>query len=301
MLHAIIDIGSNTVRMAIYDIAGEQIDFLMKKKDMVGLAAYVENNVMTKAGIDKVCEVLFEYKKFLEIFQIKNVAAFTTAALRNCSNSQDAVGEIIARTGIDIEVISGDKEAEYDFIGATKNLNIPEGILIDIGGGSTELVHYAEGKLLEKVSLPMGSLDFRTRYCSSVFPNSFEADLMAKEAWNILAHAKGFMGIKYENIVGIGGTFKGTAALYNAMYSQEKGNTSIKSEFISHMTEHFVKAEEISYEDTVLLMKNVPDRINTIVPGMIIANVLVQHFGCKNVIYSDSGVREGFIYAHLAR
>ena len=61
MIHGIIDIGSNTIRMAIYDIKGQQIDFLMKKKHMVGLAAYLENNVMSQAGIDKVCEVLFEF------------------------------------------------------------------------------------------------------------------------------------------------------------------------------------------------------------------------------------------------
>ena len=70
MIHGIIDIGSNTIRMAIYDINGQQIDFLMKKKHMVGLAAYLENNVMSQAGIDKVCEVLFEFKAFLEIFHI---------------------------------------------------------------------------------------------------------------------------------------------------------------------------------------------------------------------------------------
>ena len=98
MIHGIIDIGSNTIRMAIYDIKGQQIDFLMKKKHMVGLAAYLENNVMSQAGIDKVCEVLFEFKAFLEIFHISNVDAFTTAALRNCKNSQEAVAEIIRRT-----------------------------------------------------------------------------------------------------------------------------------------------------------------------------------------------------------
>ena len=101
MIHGIIDIGSNTIRMAIYDIAGEKIDFLMKKKHLVGLAAYLENNVMTKAGIDKVCEVLFEFRSFLEIFHISQVTAFTTAALRNCRNSREAVEEIIRRTGID--------------------------------------------------------------------------------------------------------------------------------------------------------------------------------------------------------
>ena len=190
MIHGIIDIGSNTIRMAIYDIKGQQIDFLMKKKHMVGLAAYLENNVMSQAGIDKVCEVLFEFKAFLEIFHITNVDAFTTAALRNCKNSQEAVAEIIRRTGIHVEVISGDMEAQYDFAGAVHSIKEQDGVLADIGGASTELVAFQNGQIVDKISLPMGSLDFRTKYCSSVLPNEFEVRLMEEQAKKILSGAE---------------------------------------------------------------------------------------------------------------
>ena len=206
MIHGIIDIGSNTVRMAIYDISGDRIEFLMKKKHLVGLAAYLENNVMTKAGIDKVCEVLFEFRSFLEIFRIKSVVAFTTAALRNCRNSREAVDEIIRRTGIDIEIISGDREAEYDFIGATRNIEEKSGVLVDIGGASTELVSYSDGRIVNKISLPMGSLDFRTKYCSCVLPNEFEVSLMREKAAKLLEGADGFSGLRCNGLVGIGGT-----------------------------------------------------------------------------------------------
>lgn len=299
MIHGIIDIGSNTVRMAIYDINAGEIDFLMKKKHMVGLAAYLDNNVMTKQGIDKVCEVLFEFKNFLDIFQIKQVAAFTTAALRNCKNSTEAVGEIIARTGIDVEVISGDKEAEYDFVGATRNIEEPDGMLVDIGGASTELVYYEDKKIISKISLPMGSLDFRTKYTSSVLPNEFEVQLMRNKAENILAEATSFSELSCPAIVGIGGTFKGTCALYNAMYNQVKSNTIMEADHLQNMIEHFSRLKEIGHDDSVLLMKRVPDRINTIIPGMVIADVLVKKFDCQKITYSDSGVREGFIYSHL--
>ncbi len=299
MIHGIIDIGSNTVRMAIYDINGEKIDFLMKKKHLLGLAAYVENNYMTRAGIDKVCEVLFEFRSFLDIFRIENIYAFTTAALRNCTNSREAVAEIIRRTGIKVEVISGDKEAEYDFVGATRNLEDSDGVLADIGGASTELVAFRDRKIISKISLPMGSLDFRTKYCSSVLPNPFEAELMAAKAKQLLAEAAEFTDIRCHGLVGIGGTFKGTAALYNAMYNQAKSSSDIQAADLPMMIEHFTRLEEIGREDAILLMKKVPDRINTIVPGMIIARVLTEHFGCERIVYSDSGVREGFIYSHL--
>lgn len=301
MIHGIIDIGSNTIRMAIYDIKGQQIDFLMKKKHMVGLAAYLENNVMSQAGIDKVCEVLFEFKAFLEIFHITNVDAFTTAALRNCKNSQEAVAEIIHRTGIHVEVISGDMEAQYDFVGAVHNIKEQDGVLADIGGASTELVAFQNGQIVDKISLPMGSLDFRTKYCSSVLPNEFEVRLMEEQAKKILAGAEAFTSIRCRMLLGIGGTFKGTCALYNGIYNYDKKNLLMEAGALEKMIQHFSQLEEIGYKDAVLLMKQVPDRINTIVPGMVIAKVLTEHFQCQQITYSDSGVREGFIYTHLVK
>lgn len=299
MIHAIIDIGSNTVRMAIYEIEGERIEFLMKKKHLVGLAAYLEQNRMTSQGIDKVCGVLEEFKAFLDIFKIKNVVAFTTAALRNCENSREAVAEIIGRTGVEIEIISGDKEAEYDYIGATRNIADDSGVLVDIGGASTELVYFKAGKIVHKVSLHMGSLSFKTKYVKGTLPTAEEIAQMRAEAQRIFAEAAAFKEVQSHTVVGIGGTFKGTCALYNGMYKQNKHNLQIGEDCIPAMIEHFSQLQEIPHEDAVLMMKQVPDRIHTIVPGMVIADVLIKHFGAADIFYSDSGVREGFIYSHL--
>ena len=102
MLHGIIDIGSNTIRMAVYLIEGGHFEQLMKRKHTVGLASYVEDGVMQPEGIERAVETLLEYKDFLHCFNITKVAAFTTAALRNAKNSAAAVGEIERRTGIDM-------------------------------------------------------------------------------------------------------------------------------------------------------------------------------------------------------
>ena len=152
MLYAMIDVGSNTIRMAIYEIESDRVEMLMKRKYTVGLAAYVRDGYMQQQGIDKVVEIIQDYRNFLDDLGITRVTAFTTAALRNAINGLDAVREISYRTRTNLTLMSGDDEATYDFIGATHNLDEDKGLLIDIGGGSTEIVYFNHREIQVKVS-----------------------------------------------------------------------------------------------------------------------------------------------------
>ncbi len=297
MIHAIIDIGSNTVRMAVYEIKDGSVDMLMKKKHMVGLAAYLKDGVMQQQGIDKLCEVLDEYNAFLRSFHIENVSAFTTAALRNAKNSKEAVSQIVERSGIDVLVISGEQEAEFDFIGATHSLPNTDGLLVDIGGASTELVVYADNKIQSKASLLMGSLYFHTKYVQGILPTAEEGGKIAAEAREQLDEwAEEYGDIKSSEICGIGGSFKGAMALYNAYHGLKKSNTVMEAAELSKMIGDFCCGEDITQDKAVFLMRTVPERLHTIVPGMIVADEIAKRFGVEKIHYSDSGVREGYIY-----
>ena len=299
MIQAIIDIGSNTVRMAIYNIDGDNLEFIHKKKHLLGLASYLDDNVMNQAGIDRLCDILTEFKQFLKTFSIDNVVAFATAALRNCRNSQAALAEIQGRTGIAIRILSGEKEAEYAFAGATRRIDIQAGLMVDIGGGSTEMVYYRDRAIGAKISLPLGSLGLKKEFCPEVIPNKAEVEQMRKRAGEIMASAKDFPAVDSPMICGIGGTFKGTLALYNALYGKNKYNTEIDARRIGDLIGRFAVDGSLEQADALILMKNIPDRIHTIISGMVIADVIGQRFGVERIIYSDSGVREGFIYSEL--
>ena len=331
MLHGIIDIGSSTVRMAVYDIRGGDIDMLLKKKHVVGLAAYVKDGVMTQAGIDKAVEILEEFTGFLHCFRITRVAAFTTAALRNAKNSREAVAEIERRTGLTIRVITGDEEATFDFIGATHAFGHKDGLLVDIGGGSTELVAFADGAITQKVSLPLGATDFHARFSDDVLPTLAECRRMEEEAARILADVdhyvtgdanretlsvslpldsspKGgagktrdvsFANLQMDALAGIGGTFKSGIALFNAVYDLPEGNLTIDARELPALIRRFTSDRDLPQDDVIRLMRAVPDRLPTILPGLTIANVIAKHFGATRITYSDSGVREGYIYSEI--
>lgn len=301
MLYGVIDIGSSTVRMAVYDISpAGGAEMLLKKKHIVGLAGYVEGGRMTQAGIDKAVEILQEFRAFLACFHIDHVCAFTTAALRNASNSREAVAEIERRTGLSIRVISGDEEATFDFIGATHGLAGESGLLVDIGGGSTELVSFAAGRIERKVSLPLGATALAARFSAEVLPSRAECAAMRAEAQEVLAGASSFARIQAPVLCGIGGTFKSGLALYRAVYGESAGDDlTMEAARLPELIERFVRDRALPQEDVVLLMRAVPDRLPTILPGLVVADVIAKQFGAQRITYSDSGVREGFIYSEI--
>jgi len=244
-------------------------------------------------------ETILEYKKFLYCFKITQVAAFTTAALRNAKNSNQAVGEIEHRTGIKIQVISGDEEATLDFIGATHSLNNSSGLLIDIGGGSTEIVTYRDRQIQYKNSLPIGSLGFAKKYVSGILPTMQECMEMHGEAEATIGAAADFMTISEAEIVGIGGTFKGACALNNELFNLPAVNRRLETKNIRTLISTFISDMGMTQKMAVALMRSVPERINTIIPGLIIASVLSRRFQSSWITYSDSGVREGYIYDRI--
>ena len=300
MLYAMIDVGSNTIRMAIYEIEGDRVEMQMKRKHAVGLASYVRDHMLQRAGIDKVVEIIQEYRNFLDDLGIHSVTAFTTAAMRNAINGQDAVREISHRTRTNLTIMSGDDEATFDFIGATHDLIEDTGLLIDIGGGSTEIVYFAGREIQVKVSLPIGSLNFHTRYTGShILPSAEEIAEMYAEAEATVAAIQEFQAVSHAQICGIGGTFKGAMALYNAMYGMPRKNMRMELTRLRDILQRFLRDRELIVPDKILLMRTVPERMHTFMPGLVIADVLAKRFGSQNIIYSDSGVREGYIYAKI--
>lgn len=292
-MYGVIDIGSNTIRMVIYKVENNQLKPMINKKAAVGLAGYVsKDNNLKKSGILQTVEVLNQFDEILQRMNIDEIFPFATASLRNINNSEEVLKSIKERTPFDVQIISGEQEALFDYYGALQNMNMDSGMMIDVGGGSTELVFYKDEKIIKALSLPIGSLNMREKYVSAIVPTQKEVAQIVKEVKKQLETAKlpKFESI-CDNICGVGGTAR---AVYKVVSS--KRVVTDASYDVNKLAELVDMAADEDEKLVEQILKIAPERIHTFIPGLLIIQTIAEEYKSKKVNTSYYGVREGYLH-----
>jgi len=292
MMCAIIDIGSNSIRLSVYRTQGQTYKRLFSNKSMAGLAGYVLHGALTASGIACACQVLKEYKAILGNFEIDRTAVFATASLRNISNTEEAVHTIEESSGFHIEVLSGYDEALFGYYGAQADCDFDLGTLIDIGGGSTEVVYFADREVKLAQSMPIGSLDLYTKHVSKLLPGTKECNRIRNLIKTTLNNENIGIFPHCESIYGVGGTARATVKLANRLNSLDSANRSIT---ISHLNELRKVLCGHDGEAQNLILKTCPERIHTIIPGLLILDCIAKKLEAQRLTVSCCGVREGYL------
>ena len=291
MLYGIIDMGSNSVRLSIFREESGIITQVISKKVMAGLAGYVKKGRLTQSGIEKACLALETLREVLDNFQVDGAGIFATASLRNICNQDEVLNQMKRVTGITPEIISGKEEARLDFIGATRFYPVEGGLLADIGGGSTELVWFQNREARELISLPVGSLSLHTRFVSGLIPTGKEQDKMRKEIreqlevvdWPVEPGC---------TVCGIGGSMRMALQLTQELLGKAKTGGRFTPEDVE-------KLLEIAGNDDPDISKPaykiVPERMFSMVPGLLIIREIARKFNCTDFFVSRAGVREGYL------
>lgn len=291
MICGIVDLGSNTIRLSIYHWEGQDFRLLLNKKTMAGLTGYVQGGVLSDSGILVACRTLSSYRALLDNFQVSKMHVFATASLRNISNTGEAVETIRDVTGIPVEVLSGDEEAALSFKGAVLPGGVSTGLLADIGGGSFELVSYEDMSITSACSLPVGSLSLYTRFVNGLFPTPEERKAMRAYVEEQLDRAR-TAGVRRSRLCGVGGTIRALNKLSVDVFHKPPESRSMTAEELRELYKLLKK----DGRDTLRqILHAAPDRVHTLVPGLVILNTIIKAYGVEQVTASSSGVREGYL------
>ena len=294
---AVVDVGSNTIRLSVYQTEGKNFRQLFTSKETTGLASYISHHRMEKDGVLCAAAALNKFRSILEQFEIDRTEVFATASLRNIDNSNEVVMELFRETGYQIKVLSGHEEALCDFYGVMYNIYIDTGMIFDIGGGSTELVTFENRKPCTIESAGIGSLNLYNQFVEKIIPKKKELAAMGEKVQQELDDLFGCRVLarqtKNKDIIGVGGTARALLKLVSLYYHLEEKNRCITR---NQLEEIFQMATNKQKQIQNIILKICPERVHTIIPCMLVMKSILEKAGCERIVVSKYGVREGYLY-----
>ena len=153
---AVIDIGSNSVRLVVYDGAKRAPLPIFNEKVICGLGRNLDDaGLMSQESIDLAVHCLHRFLALTESMGVRRVQAVATAAVRDASNGAAFVERVKSECGLEVEVLGGCQEAALSGYGVLSAIPNAVGVMGDLGGGSIELVRLGEGRLHQRATLPL--------------------------------------------------------------------------------------------------------------------------------------------------
>ena len=294
-MYGIIDIGSNTIRLSVYKVEQGEIETMFNKRHVAGLAGYVDDdNNLSEKGIQKAIDVMNSFRKIINNIQVKGVFPFATASLRNIDNSEYALERIKKESGFDIQLLSGVEEARYDYRGAIRFVKQETGMLVDIGGGSTELVFFKDNMIISALSLPVGSLNMYNKHVTNLLPTEKDGEAIEKAVKKELDKIGLMVNKEISNhIVGVGGSIRASNKLNNYMNDLPKDNRTFEVKQFKKLINSF---KDENKKNLQKILQVVPERIHTLLPGMYVLKAVCNYYDSQDIVISEHGVREGYLY-----
>jgi exopolyphosphatase/guanosine-5'-triphosphate,3'-diphosphate pyrophosphatase len=290
---AVIDIGSNSVRLVIYEGVVRSPTPLFNEKTLAGLGREVQTRgLMPADAVETALAALRRFRALCDIMAVKRVWVVATAACRDARNGPDFIAraERICRTRID--VLSGRREAKLTALGVLSGFHRPDGIVGDLGGGSLELVDVKGTRSKRGATVPLGGLALQDRSARSIK----RAEKIVRQH---IAHVPRLKAGKGRAFYAVGGTWRSLARLHMA-----------QTGYPLHVMHGYVVRAREALEFCRLVRRVNPETLSQIEvvasarrPLLPYAALVLEHIlrrtRVSEVIFSALGVREGLIHSKL--
>lgn len=304
---AIIDLGTNTFHLLITEI-NERDDFIVKEKykEPVKLGeGGITSGKITQEAFDRGIAALKKFKTLITSMGAQQIFAFATSAIRSASNGKTFIDHAQVEAGIDIKVINGNEEASLIFEGVKNGIQLPwkkYTLLVDIGGGSVEFIVAYENKprLLRSLNIGAARLLETIRPGDPITAKQLEHaySYIREQMSGLLEELKDFdLGL----LVGSSGSFETLGSLVAHRSKDFLSVENLNSYVFNHQDFDEIHRELIrkSRRERLEMEGMETMRVDMIVMGSIIIDVLLQELGVKEIMVSSFALKEGIFYRYI--
>ncbi|MFC5284260.1 exopolyphosphatase [Pedobacter alpinus] len=283
MRYAAIDIGSNAVRLLIAEITNNDGVISFKKNSLIrvplrlGDNAFLDHKISEKKS-EELVKTMIAFKNLMDVYKVEDYMACATSALREAENGPDLVKLIKANANLDLEIIEGQKEANIIYAShIEQTLDRKKNYLyIDVGGGSTELSIFAEGKPVASKSFDLGTI--------RILDNQDK-----EETWDLMREWVKVETKNYKNLMGIG-----TGGNINKLFklSEEKEGNSLSYIKLKAQYDYL---NSYSLKDRINILGLNQDRADVIIPACEIFLTVMKLASIKQIHVPKVGMVDGII------
>lgn len=297
----VIDIGSNSMRLVLGRIGpGKAFKIINDIKESVRLEEGMgKESAISSEKMDHAARTLKMFKHVIEATNPDEVIAVATEAVRRASNGGEFIRRLKDQTGIDVRILSGEEEAYYDYLGVVNSLDYRSGLIMDIGGGSTELVWVEDRDIRERVSLPFGAINLTQRFGLSDHIDQQKENGVRQYINETYKNVPWLKKVKHKRIIGVGGTMRNLGKIDRKRknypldlahnYRMSAGDLTELYDIVASRS--LVQRREINGLSR--------DRTDIIVGATCAVQMLAKTVSAQELIISGSGLREGLIYHYL--
>lgn len=294
MRTAAIGIGSNSLRMLIADVGEGQLERLKRYREGLRMFAALDDQ-------KRICDEMLEqavgsiggFAKEAVRMGAEEIHLFATSAVRDASNSDELAALLFDETGLRLRICSGDEEARLSFLGATRG--IPSG-MIDIGGGSTEIVVGDSEALHQSISFQMGAVRL---YRNLPLHDEATARQVIDHARSLLVpHRESYLAYPAQEWIGVGGTFTTTAAFVQRKPWDDRSNIHGFVLSLGDVMDAIGMLAPMKLDDRMQLPFLQPQRADIIVHGLAILAACMEELNIPQITVSEYGNLEGYLKKH---
>lgn len=291
---AVIDIGSNSVRLVVYEAMARSLVTIFNEKALCGLGREVQTTgLLATDAVNKALIALRRFRALCKIQQVGRVYAIATAACRDAKNGPDFIARAERICGAKIEILSGPREAKLSALGVVSGVHNPNGIVGDLGGGSLELIDVRGNRVRSGVTLPLGSLALQDLAHKSLK----RAERIVKNELLGVALLKAGRG---RTFYAVGGTWRALARIHIIQSGYPLKVMHGYSLPAADALDFAQRLRRLAATNMLANIEAVADaRRPLLTYAALVLEYIIRVARPKTIVFSTFGVREGLLYEML--